>query len=483
VGANPEPKSDSAAEPTEQVRWISREGTPRERITVMEDPSLDAGDTGRRETRTKWISAAALVAIAIAAGVYWKIRTGTPSTASLASRESAPLVTVVAPTLKPVTTAVAFTGTIAARYDMPIGIDGDAGRIVAVNVEAGDHVKKGQVLAELDESVLRPQVNRLAASLDQARAQAALSAAEYRRAKGVEAAGALSAEDIEKRRAAAITDDASVKVAAAMLAEAQARLARTRVVAPANGTVLTRKAEVGQIASPGGDALFRLASGGEIEMRGQVAEQDLAALKVGQPASVYLTGLPQAFEGRVRLLGAVIDTQSRLGDIRVSLKPDPTLRPGAFARGAVTTAKVERPILPQTAVLSDDEGTYVFVVSEDNKVQRRAVHISGTTPDGVIISSGLTGNERIVATAGGFLREGETVSIAASTTPDAGTPRDVSATPQTATPRDAGATPQTATPRDAGATPQTATQRDAGATPQTATPPAAATAPKTTPQS
>ncbi len=445
MGANPEPKSDPAADPAEQVRWIGREGIPLERITVVEEPSLDAGNTGRREARTKWIAAAALLAIAIAAGAYWKIRTGAPATASLASRESAPLVTIVTPTLKPVTAAVTFTGTIAARYDMPIGIDGDAGRIVAVSVEAGDHVKKGQVLAKLDESVLQPQVNRLAASLDQARAQAALSAAEYRRAKGVEAAGALSAEDIEKRRAAAITDDASVKVAAAMLAEAQARLARTQVLAPASGLVLTRKAEVGQIASPGGDALFRLASGGEIEMRGQVAEQDLAALKVGQPASVYLTGLSQPFEGRVRLLGAVIDTQSRLGDIRVSLKPDPALRPGAFARGSVTTAKVERPILPQTAVLSDDEGTYVFVVSADNKVQRRGVRISGTTPDGVIISSGLMGNERVVATAGGFLREGETVSIAPSTTPDTRAPRDVSAMPQTGAPAAAAIAPRTTT--------------------------------------
>ncbi|HXR90443.1 MAG TPA: efflux RND transporter periplasmic adaptor subunit, partial [Steroidobacteraceae bacterium] len=258
-----------------------------------------------------------------------------------------------------------------------------------------------------------------AASLEQARAQAALSAAEYRRAKGVEQAGALSAEDIEKRRAAAVTDDASVKVAAAMLAEAQARLARTRVVAPTDGLVLTRKAEVGQTASPGGDALFRLASGGEIEMRGQVAEQDLPALKVGQPASVYLTGLTTPFEGRVRLLGAVIDPQTRLGDIRVSLKPDPALRPGAFARGSVTTAQVQRPILPQTAVLSDDEGTYVYVVSGESKVRRRGVHIGGTTPSGVIISSGLSGSERIVATAGAFLRDGESVSVAPAVEPEA----------------------------------------------------------------
>jgi len=139
---------------------------------------------------------------------------------------------------------------------MPIGIDGDAGRIVGIYVEAGDHVKKGQLLAKLDDSVLIPQVNRLAASLEQTRAQAALSAAEYRRAQAVAPAGALSAEDVEKRRATQITDEATVKVAAAQLAEYEARLNRTHVVAPVDGTVLMRKAEVGQIANSGGDALF-----------------------------------------------------------------------------------------------------------------------------------------------------------------------------------------------------------------------------------
>ena len=89
--------------------------------------------------------------------------------------------------------------------------------------------------------------------------------------------------------------------------KAQARLNRARIVAPVEGTVLTRRAEVGQIATQGGDALFRVASGGEVEMRGQLAEQDLAQVKVGDAAMVTLTGLPQAFEGRVRLLGAIID--------------------------------------------------------------------------------------------------------------------------------------------------------------------------------
>jgi HlyD family secretion protein len=360
----------------------------------------------------KWLLPAGVVLVALlAASASFMLMGRKPHVTPLMHQEEVPLVTVMAPVVKEVTASVSFTGAIAARYDMPIANEGDTARIVGVYVEAGDHVRKGQLLAKLDDSVMIPQVNRLAASLEYARATADLSAAEYKRALGVQAAGALSAEDIEKRRATAVTDAANVKVAAAQLAEAQARLGRTRVTAPIAGTVLTRHAEVGQIANPGGDALFRVASGGEVEMRGQIAEQDLAQVKVGQPATVYLTGLARPFQGHVRLLGAVIDPLTRLGDIRIALEPDPALRPGAFARAEVTIAKARRPVLPNTAVFSDDNGSYVFVVDAEGHATRRAVRVADTSADGVVIASGLTGNERVVRTAGGFLREGEAVNV------------------------------------------------------------------------
>jgi RND family efflux transporter MFP subunit len=364
-------------------------------------------------TRRKWLIRGVVLAVMLAIGIaLWVSRHSKPVLLALADKTQAPLISVMTPALKAVTSNVTFSGGIAARYDMPIGNDGDTGRVVAVYVEAGDHVRRGQILAKLDDSVLIPQVNRLAASLEQARAQAELSQAEYKRALGVAAAGALSAEDIEKRRATAVTDAANVKVAAAQLAESEARLKRTRITAPIDGVVLTRKAEVGQIANPGGEALFRVASGGEVEMRGQLAEQDLAQVKVGDAATVYLTGLPRAFTGRVRLLGAIIDPLTRLGEIRIALTPDLALRPGAFARGSVTVGKAQRPVVPQTAVLADTAGSYVFIVNAQGKAERRAVRVADTGDDGIVIGSGLSGTERVVTTAGGFLRDGEPVQVA-----------------------------------------------------------------------
>jgi HlyD family secretion protein len=416
VGTNPEHISPEAQD--EHVTWIGRDRLGFDRVPIPEAPAAAAppgpaaAGPSQESPARKWLLPAGVVLVALlAASASFMLMGRKPHVTPLMHQEEVPLVTVMAPAMKDVTASVSFTGAIAARYDMPIANEGDTARIVGVYVEAGDHVQKGQLLAKLDDSVMIPQVNRLAASLEYARATADLSAAEYKRALGVQAAGALSAEDIEKRRATAVTDAANVKVAAAQLAEAQARLNRTRVTAPIAGTVLTRHAEVGQIANPGGDALFRVESGGEVEMRGQIAEQDLAQVQVGQLATVYLTGLARPFQGHVRLLGAVIDPVTRLGDIRIALEPDPALRPGAFARAEVTIARARRPVLPNTAVFSDDSGSYVFVVDAQGHATRHAVRVADTSADGVVIASGLTGNERVVRTAGGFLREGEAVTV------------------------------------------------------------------------
>lgn len=324
----------------------------------------------------------------------------------------APLVSVISPSLSEVPTTITFNGTINARDEMPISVEGEGGRIAAVLVEVGDTVKRGQVLARLSTAVAQPQVASLAAALEEARTSAALSTAEYKRAQAVAASGALSAEEIERRRGAAANADARVKSAAAQLSEARARLGRTDIRAPSDGLVLTRNAEVGQTATVGGEPLFRLGRGGEIEMRGRVAEQDLPQLTVGQPAKVYVTGVKQPFDGKVRLLGAVIDPDTRLGSMRIELAQSPLLRPGAFARGEVTVRTEQLRMLPQTAVLTDADANYVLVIDDEKKVRRKAVTVGGTRAGGVVIDQGLSGDERIVATAAAFLTIGETVRIA-----------------------------------------------------------------------
>jgi len=364
-----------------------------------------------RLLRRGYLVVAGVVLVAVIALVVLMRRGATPAAPTAA--EAAPLVTALPPGRTAFTMTVNFTGAIVARYDMPIGVDSDAGRISQVLVEVGDRVHAGQTLARLDTSVVAPQVASLRAALEQSRAEAVLAEADYRRASAIAGSvGALSKEEVDKRHSQVATTAARVKAAEAQLAEAEARLGRTEIRAPADGVVLTRNAEVGQAVTPGAAALFRLARGGEVEMRAQAAEQDLPRLKVGQTAAVRITGVATVFAGTVRLLPAVIDPQTRLGEIRVSLPKDPNLRPGAFARGEVKVGSDDRPIVAQTALLSDARGSYVLVVGPDGHVARRDVRVGGAQPNGIVIAEGLDGAERVVTTAGAFLHEGELVKVA-----------------------------------------------------------------------
>jgi multidrug efflux pump subunit AcrA (membrane-fusion protein) len=137
-------------------------------------------------------------------------------------------------------------------------------------------------------------------------------------------------------------------------------------------------------------------------------------LQTGQAATIRLTGVPTTFEGHVRLLAAVIDPQTRLGEVRIALKPDPNLRPGAFATGEVVLGSGVKPIIPQTALLSDRNGTYVLLAGDDHRVARRAVTVGPAQSAGVVIADGLDGSERVISIAGAFLRPGELVRVDAS---------------------------------------------------------------------
>jgi HlyD family secretion protein len=366
-----------------------------------------AGGAWITPRRALWMGLVLVLAVAVLLGV--RLSQTFAAKKAVTNKIGIPAITVTEAGRSSAPTTVSIIGTIAARYDTPIASDGDGGRVSAIYVEAGDHVKRGQILARIDTAVLEPQVANLQANLELARAEAELAAAEYHRAVAVGKSGALSAEETERRRSSSVTADAKVKVATAQLAEAQARLARAGIRAPADGTILTRTVEVGQAVNPSTGALFRMAEGSDVELRGDVAEQDLPLLKIGQPVKVRLTGGTRVYDGRVRLLGAVIDPQTRLGMARIELTPDPNLRPGAFARAEVTVSNAERSVLPQTAVLSDEQGTYVFVVDSSDRIIRRPVRVSGVVPGGVTVAGGLDVKDRVVSTAGAFLQVGERV--------------------------------------------------------------------------
>jgi len=147
-----------------------------------------------------------------------------------------------------------------------------------------------------------------------------------------------------------------------------------------------------------------------MEMQAQLSQQDLAFVHVGMPAQVRPVGSQRSFPGSVWQVAPVIDPQSRLGAVRIAVPYDPAMRPGGFAEARITAGTTTAPLLPQSAVLSDDKGNYVYIINGKNLVERRDIQIGSVNDDGVTIAAGLSGNEAVVLSAGPFLSPGQKVN-------------------------------------------------------------------------
>ncbi|RNJ64253.1 MAG: efflux RND transporter periplasmic adaptor subunit [Porphyrobacter sp. IPPAS B-1204] len=322
----------------------------------------------------------------------------------------APSVTVVTPGTTTVGGEIEAPGTLAARRPMPVGVVGEGGQVLRVTVDAGDWVQRGQVLAVIDRSVQVQQAEAQSAQIEVARADANLAQANLDRALQLVARGFVSKADVDRLTATRDAAAARVKVAQAQLAEQRARNERLNIYAPATGYVLARNVEPGQTVGAGAAALFTIASGGEMEMLAQLSEEQLAKLSVGTMATIIPTGSDKQFSGQIWQIAPVIDATTRQGTARIALSFAPELRPGGFATARILSGNFTATVLPESAVLADSDGSYVYIVGDDNKVTRRAVKTGAVTAQGLAITEGLTGKERIVLKAGGFLNPGETVN-------------------------------------------------------------------------
>jgi HlyD family secretion protein len=377
------------------------------RSTGVED------DTDQRARgRTLWIVVAVLLIAALLAGAYFAFGRGTtakPAAVAGKDTKEVPHVTVVSPGRQMVSNTISATGTLAARREMPVGAVGEGGLVSHVYVQPGDWVRQGQVLASIDRSVQAQESNQLAASIRVAEADARLAQSELDRALALVSKGFISKADIDRKTATRDSARARVAVAQAQFAGNRARVGRLDIRAPEPGLVLTRAVEPGQVVGAGGGPLFRIAARGEMEMKAQLSEGDLAHMSDGMSAKVIPVGMVDGFVGQIWQRSPVIDAQSRQGMVRIALSYNSALRPGGFATAQIISGTMDAPLLPESAVLSDPKGNYVFVVGAGNKVERRAVKVGSVTDGGVIITEGLAGTEQVVLSAGGFLNPGEAV--------------------------------------------------------------------------
>lgn len=378
------------------------------------DPGSDGGQVlleGAPRRSRKWLIVGAVAVLVVAAIAAFLVLGGRKAAApaSSASRQQLAPVSVVIPGRTMVARAVGATGSLAARREMPVGVAGEGGMITRVLVEPGQWVARGQVLATVDRSVQTQTAASLSAQINVARSDAALAQAELDRARALVDRGFISKADLERKSATRDAALARVNVARAVLGEARARTGRLDIRAPAAGLVLTRAVEPGQVVSSGSGTLFRLAEGGQMELRAQVSESDLRGLHIGSRAQVTPVGGAEQFSGEVWQVSPVIDPQSRQGIARIALKYNPALRPGGFAAASIVSGSSDVPVLPNAAIQSDDKGNYVYVIGPGDKVVRRSIKVGEVSDTGVAIVEGLDGTERVVQSAGAFLNAGQQV--------------------------------------------------------------------------
>jgi RND family efflux transporter MFP subunit len=367
----------------------------------------EPGDDAGRKRKVRIALGIAVVAIVAAAVMMSGGEAEAPFSGQ--GEDIVPAVTVISPGAGTYAGIINATGTLAARREMPVGVVGEGGRVVSVPVEPGDWVRAGQVLAVIDRSVQEQQTASSAAQIEVSQADADLAQANLDRALQLVDRGFVSQADIDRLTATRDAAVARVRVAQAQFGERQARNAQLNIVAPAAGLLLTRDVEPGQVVGGGSGVLFSIARGGEMELLAQIGETELGAIPVGATGQVVPVGTDQSFTCRVWQKSPVIDQMTRQGTARCSMPYNGALRPGGFASIEINSGAVVAPRLPESAILSDDKGSYVFVVDGDNKVVRRPVEVGMITDEGIIVASGLDGSERIVARAGGFLTEGESV--------------------------------------------------------------------------
>lgn len=311
---------------------------------------------------------------------------------------------------------VALNGEARPKRDIQVYAPASGIRILEILVDAGDVVRRNQPMARLDASLSQAQTRAAQANVAEARSNAIRARGEYDRALSIRDSGALSAEAIEQRGAAAIAADARLAAARAQLQETNARLGGGYIRAPAAGLVIARTAQLG--APVDGQALFRIAAGGDLEVVSQVAEADVLALAPGQRASFQLVD-GSVVEGRLTRAPASIDSRTRTGEALFALPRDSRVRAGMFLRGEALLAPRAALAAPQSSILYENGAAYVFVIESDGRARRADVMLGIRDGDMVEIASGIEPGSSIVGAGAAFVQNGDTLRAISPETPAA----------------------------------------------------------------
>lgn len=291
-------------------------------------------------------------------------------------------------------------GSVAFRIETPLGFT-TGGRVARLNVQEGDQVKAGQLLAALDPAPLD-------ANLASARAEQLRADAELRRSESLLKQGWVTQIRVDNARA-------SARVAAANVRAADFQTATARIVAPSSGEVLARVAEPGQVIAAGAPALVLGEARGGLVMRVALSDHELARISRGAPAQVSIGAMgSEPLAGTVIELGGRAERATGAYLAEIAIPASPGLRSGMIGSARIAASPDARSasltVSPSALFAARAGEAFVYVIGKDRRARLRKVSIAEAGDGGVVVSAGLSPGEWVAVAAIDRLRDGMRVA-------------------------------------------------------------------------
>ena len=402
------------------------------RIARLDDLRIDRGDE-RAEPRRGWLWLLLAVLVVAGAAAWFFLRPRPPLVQVAAATE-------VAANPSGTTTVLNASGYVTARRQATVSSK-VTGKVIEVLVEEGTQVEEGQLLARIDAAtpgaarrLSEAQVSAASKAREETRVRIEQAKLDLRRQQDLAKEGFTAQAEVDRAshdlralEARLATQQEELSVAQRSLALRSQDLADTEIRAPFAGVVTTKNAQPGEMISPisaGGGftrtGICTLVDMSSLELEVDVNEAYINRVRAGQPVEAVLDAYPDwRIPAHVITIVPTADRQKSTVMVRIGLDAkDPRILPDMGVK--VSFVEPQRPgaptalavTVPKTALRRDGEQDIAFVVTGENKVERRAVQVAETAGEQVKVAAGLAPGERVVVEPAETLRDGDAVRVA-----------------------------------------------------------------------
>jgi RND family efflux transporter MFP subunit len=280
---------------------------------------------------------------------------------------------------------------------------GMPGQVTKVNVHEGDMVSAGQVLAEVDNRVIRESISQLQTNVDFAKTAFEKQQRLWNQKIGTEIQYLQSKTQFESLQKNLVT--------------LQAQLEMSRIKSPINGMVDAVNIKVGEYAAPGMLGAFRVVNFGKMKVKAKVADSYIGKVKVGNPVSIYLADIKDTIQAKISFVSRVVNPMTRTFDIEIGLgSTSPDVRPNMMASLKINDENIADAISVLSNLVQKDASENMYVMIAEGsaakmKARKKLVKTGISSGDRIIVLEGLSGNEQLIEAGYQEVVDGQLISL------------------------------------------------------------------------